>query len=98
MPYDEQLILNLFKARLNRLAADTSLDEYFTERIKAAKEELERNGIILVDDADDSMLLVDFAAWKYQNRDNNSGMPEWLRLARRERWLSGKGRRNNDTG
>ena len=57
------------------------------QRIEAAAEELKRTGITLTDSADDLMLLVDFTVWKYQNRDKAAGMPEWLRLARRERWL-----------
>ena len=36
---------------------------------------------------DDLMLVVDMAVYQYQNRDSNAGMPEWLRLRRRERWL-----------
>ena len=79
--------LSLVKQRLNRLAADTSLDEYFTQRIAAAEAELAGVGISLTDSADDLMLLVDYTVWQYQNRDSAGSMPEWLRLRRRERWL-----------
>lgn len=79
--------LSLMKARLNRTASDTALDGYFTQRIEAAVLELKGNGIRLTDSADDLMLLVDFAVWKYQNRDSKEEMPPWLRLSRRERWL-----------
>ena len=83
----ENMALTLVKARLNRLAADTSLDAYFTQRIEAARAELEGTGISLTDSADDLMLLVDYTVWQYQNRDGAGTMPEWLRLRRRERWL-----------
>lgn len=97
MAYTEVTVLGIVKARLNRLASDTSLDEYLKARIAAADKEFERSGIVLVkDDADDAMLLADYTAWRYSNRDQSGAMPEWLRLARRERWL--KGRVPNVTG
>lgn len=86
--YNEQIVLGVVKARLNRLASDTSLDDYLKQRIEAADRELARTGIYLEqDNADDSVFLADYVAWKYGNRDKQGGMPEWLRLARRERWL-----------
>ncbi len=82
--------LELVKQRLNRMAADTSLDGYFSQRIESAAAELEGTGISLTDSADDMMLLVDYAVWQYQSRDQTGAMPEWLRLRRRERWLRQK--------
>lgn len=79
--------LGLVKARLNRLAGDTSLDTYLQARISAAVQSLESTGIILTDSQEDLMLLVDYAVWDYQNRDRPGAMPEWLRLKRRERWI-----------
>lgn len=97
MAYLETVVLEIVKARLNRLAFDTSLDDYLKKRIKAADEELARIGIKLVaGNVDDEILLADYVVWRHQNRDKNTGMPEWLRLARRERWL--KERAKNDTG
>lgn len=97
MAYTETTVLGIVKARLNRLASDTSLDDYLKKRIEAADAELARNGIKLVaGNVDDEVLLADYVVWRYQNRDQNTGMPEWLRLARRERWLKERG--NNDTG
>ncbi len=88
MAYTESTVLSIVKARLNRLASDTSLDIYLKKRIEAADIELAGNGIKLVaGNADDEVLLADYVVWRYQNRDKNTGMPEWLRLARRERWL-----------
>ena len=92
MAYTEATVLGIVKARLNRLASDISMDGYLKQRIEAADAELARNGINLTaDDIDDEVLLADYTAWKYSNRDQNTGMPEWLRLARRERWLKERG-------
>jgi len=97
MAYTEAIVLGIVKARLNRLASDTSLDDYLRKRIEAADAELARVGIKLVaGNVDDEVLLADYVVWRHQNRDKNTGMPEWLRLARRERWLKERG--NNDTG
>ena len=96
MTIDKGTALSVVKSRLNRLAADTSLDDYFSQRIDAAAAELEGIGISLSDSADDLMLLVDYTVWQYQNRDSAGGMPDWLRLRRRERWLR-KPRGNTET-
>ena len=88
MAYNETTVLGIVKARLNRLASDTSLDDYLLKRIKAADAELTGNGINLIaDDTRDSVFLADLVVWQHNNRDKADGMPEWLRLARRERWL-----------
>ena len=79
--------LALMRARLNRVPQDTSLDEYFTARLQAAERSLAGAGITLTATADDTVLLVDYAVWEYQSRDKPGGMPDWLRLRRRERWL-----------
>lgn len=79
--------LSLFKARINRIASDTTLDEYFTQRIMAAEGILNGYGIRLTDGSDDLMLLVDLSVDQYQNRDRDGAMPKWLRLKIMERWL-----------
>lgn len=84
---NELSALSLVKARLNRLPGDTSLDDYLMDRITAAAEELTKTGIKLNDSTEDLLLVVDYTVWRYQNRDTPGGMPDWLRLARRERWL-----------
>lgn len=79
--------LCMLKYRLNR--ADDVLDEYLIARLDADVEGLAQNGIRLTDSTSDIMLLVDYTAWRYNNRDKPDAMPEWLRLMRRERWLHG---------
>ncbi len=86
------IALDLLKTRLNRPVSDTALDEYLMPRLHAADAELARAGIHLnTDTADDLIFLVDYTAWQYGNRDKPGGMPDWLRLARRERWLAENG-------
>jgi hypothetical protein len=90
MAYNAETVLGIVKARLNRLASDTSLDSYLTQRIAAADSELARKGIALAaDNVDHAVFLADYVAWHYQNRDTAGGMPEWLRLRMRELWLKG---------
>lgn len=84
---NRQSALQMVKSRLNRLQTDTSLDAYLMARLDAAVQELEGTGITLTDSAEDLMLAVDYTVWKYQNRDSTGSMPDWLRLARRERWV-----------
>lgn len=63
-------------------------EEYMKTRIDAAAKRMGENGIHLTDSTDDLMLLVDMTVWEYQNRDKMTGMPEWLRMVRRERFLA----------
>ena len=84
--------LDLMKVRLNRPLSDTTLDDLFLVILSSAEIELARKGILLQDDDDDKMLLVDYATWRYSNRDQAGASPAWLRLRLRERWMSNKGR------
>ena len=89
MAYTEATVLGILRSRLNRLPSDTSLDVVLKPRIAAADKELARKGISLVeDDEGDQVLLADYTAWMYQKRDDPGGMPQWLRLRIRERWLA----------
>lgn len=90
---DDAKILAMCKARLDR-SHTSMLDEQLIDRIRACRGDLERKGIHLTDTADDAMLLVDVVCWRYSARDKQTGMPEWLRLAIRERWLQEE---RNDT-
>ena len=88
---DKMTIRGLVKTRLNRLTSDTSLDDYLSARIDAAIGELEGTGIHLRSDTDDMLLVTDYTCWAYSNRDSGAGMPDWMRLRRRERWLQEHG-------
>jgi len=94
---NREIVLSIVKARLNRLASDTTLDPYLTSRIEAAASELEGTGIHLVDnDMEDQFMLADIVVWQYGNRDKPGGMPDWLRLKRRERWLRDRAKNEGD--
>ena len=83
-------VLQLIKVRLNR--ADSALDDYLSSRIEAAHDELEHKGVSLdLTVTEDCVFLADFVAWQYLNRDKAGAMPEWLRLALRERFLRNRG-------
>lgn len=88
MAVDTVQALQLAKTRLNRLASDTSLDDYLAARISAALGEL--NAMLprdLDDSTEDLLLLVDYAVWSYQNRDKAEREPAWLRYRIRCRFL-----------
>ncbi|MEL7610604.1 MAG: hypothetical protein AAGU74_14015 [Bacillota bacterium] len=92
MAFNEAVVLGIVKGRLNRLPSDTSLDGYLKLRIAAADRTLAGNGIHLIEeDVGDQVFLSDYVVWAHNNRDKNTGMPEWLTLALRERWLREKG-------
>lgn len=80
--------LPLMKARLNRIPSDSSMDALFSAVLEAAEAGLSKESGALVEDSpDDLMLLVDSAVWDYQSRDKATGMPEWLRYKRKQRFL-----------
>ena len=91
--FEVDAILRIVRARLNRgQRYEPEMDEYLTARIHAALRELDRKGIrYRFGDPDDRMFVTDYVCWQYSNRDKNEPMPEWLKLARRERWLSDGG-------
>lgn len=85
-----EIILQLVKTRLNRVGI-SELDDYLIYRINAAVDTLTADGIHLTETDGDNMFVADFVVWQYQNRDQTGAMPEWLRQARRERWLQDRG-------
>lgn len=80
-----ETILTMLRARLDEPPHE--LDEFLRSLIFGVIAELESTGIHIRDDARDLMFVTDMTAWKYSCRDKAEGMPEWLRLARRERYL-----------
>lgn len=86
-PINVENVLQMVKTRLDRYSSDAKRDEYLRMRIASAIEEQQNIGITLYDTAADMIYLTDLVCWEYSSRDKAGGMPEWLRLARRERWL-----------
>jgi len=91
--FEIENICSIVKARLNRNPkGEWELSEYFRARIHAALYELQRKGIrYRMEDPEDRIFVADYVCWQYSNRDKKEPMPEWLRLARRERWLTDDG-------
>ncbi len=76
-----------------------SKDEYFNALIDAAIKELQRKGIRLnLNETDDIMLVVDYAAWQYRRRtwdksalqQENAPLPQNLQLRIRNRIIRGR--------
>ena len=56
-------------------------DAYFNALLNSAVLELERKGIVLsLAEADDQMLLSDYAAWLYRKRQDNVPLAKNLKL------------------
>lgn len=54
-------------------------DERLGQYLETARKQIEREGVTLTNDVDDSQLTVAYAAWLWRRRDNMQGMPRMLR-------------------
>jgi hypothetical protein len=72
------LALQLVKARLG--ISSTVRDFYIAAIIEGLITELSEEKGLVLDDANPYhlMFIVDFATWRYQNRDSTDGMPRHL--------------------
>lgn len=82
----KELILPMVKSRLGR-TNDSRLDDYFRDRIAAAVETFEGEGIHVKPTAGDMMLVCDQVCWDYSNRDKNEAEPKWLKEKKKNRFL-----------
>ena len=86
--------LELTKARIG--ISTTVRDLYLEKIVESVIEELsENNGLSL--DSDNSyhlMFVVDFADWRYSNRDNHKGMPRHLQFRLHNMIISNVGNKN----
>ena len=75
---DASTVLDLVKARLGITTAVR--DTYLTAIINGIIKELEDEKGLVLDGANPYhlMFVVDFATWRYQNRDSPEGMPRHL--------------------
>ena len=75
-----ETVLELAKARIG--ITSNIRDEYLTKIIEGIKNELEnQQGLSIdLDSPHILMFLVDFATWRYQNRDTHDGMPRHLQF------------------
>ncbi len=77
---DAALVLDLVKARLG--ISSTVRDTYLTAIIEGVITELEDAQGLVLDGANPShlMFVVDYATWRYQNRDSEGAMPRHLQF------------------
>ena len=69
----------------------TAYDPQLVQLIDAARAVIAREGIALTDSAEDTQLLVMYAAYLFRKRATNEGMPRMLRWALNNRIFSGGG-------
>ena len=69
----------------------TAYDERLTQYLQAAKNEIEREGVILsFDSQDDDNLQIMYAAWMWRKRDTGEGMPRMIRWQINNRLFGGE--------
>ena len=84
-----QTVLALVRARKNRTPEDTSQDALFEIYIRGAFSKLSEMGIrISESDPADTIMLVDYAVWRYNTRDSGEAVPLWLKTDLSQRWLT----------
>lgn len=77
-------ILMLFKLDLG--IRNTAKDPYYVKKIEACIDELERRIPTLdVENTEDAMLIADYAAWQYRNREQSNTLSENLKQRIRDR-------------
>ena len=66
-------------------------DEYFGALLLSVQNELKRKGVVLDLSAfDDLILLTDYAAWQYRNRQEGQELPKNLQLRVKNRVVQGR--------
>lgn len=65
-------------------------DERLTAYLDSAKQMIEREGITLTNSAEDTTLVIQYAAWMWHERDSGTGMPRMIRYALNNRLFSEK--------
>lgn len=84
MIYDIATTLPLVKAQVG--LSSGVRDAYLTEIIKSVETQFKNtNGLTLdPENSQHLMLVVDYAAWRYQHKDSADAMPQHLRYRLRE--------------
>lgn len=71
--------------------SSTALDTMLSALITQAQAAIAREGITLTNSVEDSLLVVQYAAYVYRQRRDNTGMPRFLRWMLNNRLISEKG-------
>lgn len=66
-------------------------DPLLSQLINAAKEFITKEGVSLTESAEDTQLVVMYAAYLYRKRATDEGMPRMLRWALNNRLFGGDG-------
>lgn len=91
-----QAALSLVKARLG--ISSNVRDAYLTAIIKGIVKELESDKGLVLDSTNSYhlMFVVDFATWRYQNRDSQDGIPRHLQFRLHNMIIGGGGSVNTN--
>ncbi|HFJ9284845.1 TPA: hypothetical protein ACGW44_002647 [Bacillus toyonensis] len=72
-------LLNLLKLDLG--ITHNLRDAYFNNIVVSSKNEIERTGVVLdFESIDDQMLTIDYAAWSYRNRQEDTPLSRNLQF------------------
>lgn len=83
-----ELMLSGLKANLG--ITSFVYDDRLRAYLDSAKQMIGREGVTLTDSAEDTTLVIQYAAWMWQERDNGTGMPRMIRYALNNRIFSEK--------
>ena len=86
----ESQALDILKIDLQRLGTLPGDNTYLLSMIRAAKSNLERQGIVENDEVDYLQLVVGTAAWMYRKRINGESEPIYLKRIRHDLLISQK--------
>lgn len=89
--YNEEYLnaLDLLKNDLGII--HTKRDEYYYALLHSVNKELSERGIHLdMENIEDQMLLSDYAAWKYRNREKNVELAKNLKIRIMNRKVKGR--------
>lgn len=78
---------NLALLKSNLGIMNTARDDYLTQILLSAKSEIEVKGITLTENVEDTMLLCDYAAWRFRGRGEDTPIPQNIMIRIRERQI-----------
>lgn len=74
--------------KLNLQIRTNAFDELLNFQLETAKQLIQREGIVLTDSYEDTMLVIQYASYLYNKRNSNEPMPRMLRYALNNRGIS----------
>ena len=86
----EELILTMLQADLGELYPDENRAAYLKKNIEAARELIQREGVMIGESAEDVQLVEMYAAYLIRKRASSEGMPRMLRWALNNRLFGQK--------